>query len=302
MPSKNKQKKPKVVSVAYIVNDNNQIFLVRSPKWQNLYIPPGGQIEHGETPEEAAIREMKEETNLDITDLDLLTTTSIIESEKYQDGSSHIISFQHRARLKGDNQEIILDKTEGTSYKWFDPEEAVNSKNVEINTKEIIKKYFCGKKDENMSKSGCESCEDEKRELKQGWQRALADYKNLQKEIEDRKSDWVKMSELQVLEEFIPVYNNFKLAIGYQPSDFNPEQEKWFQGVEQIMKQFGVILEAHEVEEIETVGVEFDPELHEAVGEEESDEYKSGIVIKELEAGYMMKGKVIKPAKVVVSK
>ncbi len=173
----------------------------------------------------------------------------------------------------------------------------------------------------------CEQLKKQAEEYKAGWQRALADYKNLQKEVAARRSELVAMSELQILEEFIPVYDNFKLAFGLRTTDYSPEQKNWIDGIGHIMKQFGDILKAHGVEEIKTVGEKFDPRLHEAVGEEDvPSAYSTGLkvatgesrgaatlgasatlpetgtILRELSGGYTMKGRVIKPAKVIVSK
>ena len=64
-------------------------------------------------------------------------------------------------------------------------------------------------------------------EYKSGWQRAQADYKNLQAEIDKKKSEWVKMSELQVLSDFMPVYDNFKKAFSHHPElDVENENDK----------------------------------------------------------------------------
>jgi molecular chaperone GrpE len=145
-------------------------------------------------------------------------------------------------------------------------------------------------------------------EYKLGWLRAQADYQNLQKEVVENRSMLVRMSELQVLEEFIPVYDNFKKSMqatdGVNEEDveqYVKHMKNWQTGVTYIMKQFADILKNHEVEEIKTVNEEFNPELHEAMSEEESDK-KSGVILKEIDAGYTMKGKTIKPAKVVVAK
>jgi len=152
----------------------------------------------------------------------------------------------------------------------------------------------------------CEQLKKEALEYKSGWQRAVADYQNLQKEMAARRSELVAMSELQILEEFIPVYDNFKMAFAHHPElksseDNNKQIKNWIDGIGHIMKQFGYILKAHNVEEIKTVGEKFNPEHHEAAGEEESKE-KPGIIIRELSGGYTMKGRVIKVARVVMAK
>ncbi len=162
----------------------------------------------------------------------------------------------------------------------------------------------------------CVASKAEAAEYKSGWQRAVADYKNLQKETTERRQMLFEMSEQYILEEFIPVYDNFKLAFRLQTTDYSPEQQKWVEGIKHIMKQFGDILKQHKVEEIKTVGEKFDPTRHEAVGEAPSSQSSDGIqsdgvsaalrepgtIIREVDGGYTMGGRVIKAAKVIISK
>jgi molecular chaperone GrpE len=143
-------------------------------------------------------------------------------------------------------------------------------------------------------------------DYKDKWLRAQADYQNLVKETNDRRSQLVQMSELQILEEFIPVYDNLGKALttdfeSTDSTDMDKQFENWKKGVEFIKKQFGDVLKNHGVEEIKTVGENFNPELHETVGEEESEE-ETGIILKEVDGGYIMKDKVIKVAKVIITK
>lgn len=145
----------------------------------------------------------------------------------------------------------------------------------------------------------CKKCEETRKECeeyKTGWQRALADYKNLQKEISARRSEWVQMSEQQILEEFIPVYDHLKMSVMGVV-----ETSPWVEGVKHVLRQFAEILKNHGVEEVKTVGEKFDPTKHEAVSEEEG-EGESGTIIKEISSGYIMGGRTIKAAKVVVNK
>lgn len=139
-------------------------------------------------------------------------------------------------------------------------------------------------------------------EYQSKWLRAQADYQNLLKEIASQKSEWAKMSELHILEEFIPVYEHFKKAFAHPVGNEHAQWENWKKGIEYIMKQFGDILRQHGVEEIKTVGEVFNPSLHEAVSEEISSEYSEGSIIRELSGGYTLGNKVIQVAKVVISK
>ena len=150
-------------------------------------------------------------------------------------------------------------------------------------------------------------------DYKDKWLRAQADYQNLARETETRRAEWVRYSEQQILEEFIPIFDNFKKAFGHDTdmrinadvadnADSVKNFENWKKGIEYIMKQFEAVLKNHGVEEIKTIGEQFNPARHETMGEEESGEFSEGKIIREIEAGYEMRGRVIKVAKVILAK
>lgn len=142
-------------------------------------------------------------------------------------------------------------------------------------------------------------------EYKLGWQRAVADYQNLQKETSARRAELASMSEQIILEEFIPIYNNFKKAFAQKPEvkgDIDVKQiQNWMNGIGFIKQYFAGVLKSHKVEETATEGVMLDTKYHEAVGEEASD-VPHGTIIKEVEGGYTMNGRVIKVARVIIAK
>ncbi len=147
------------------------------------------------------------------------------------------------------------------------------------------------------SSADCKNCE----EYKTGWQRAQADYQNLVRETARQKGEWMQMIKGDVLEDFIPVYDNFKKAFAYDATD--PKQfESWKKGIEFIKKQFGDVIKQNGIEEIKTVGEVFDARFHEIVGEEESDGAQEHEIIREAEGGYKSGEKVLKVAKVIVAK
>lgn len=157
----------------------------------------------------------------------------------------------------------------------------------------------------NQAPSDVEKLTQECLEYKTGWQRAVADYQNLKKEMESNRQELFQWSEEKILSEFIPVYDNFKKAFDHHPEldgadEFHKKVQNWVNGIGFIKKQFEDVLKSHGVEEIKTEG-KFDPQFHDAVTEEES-ELDHGAIVRAVESGYTMKGKVIKVAKVVVSK
>lgn len=132
-----------------------------------------------------------------------------------------------------------------------------------------------------------------------GWQRALADYQNLKKESEEQQralADYVKM---QLFHDFVPVIDMFDRALSAVPADL--EGNDWVTGIQHIKKRFDEFFENNGIQKIDALGHPFDPDMHDAVGEEESEE-KSGVVIKEISAGYMQGEKVLVPAKVIIAK
>ena len=105
-----------------------------------------------------------------------------------------------------------------------------------------------------------------------------------------------------ILIQLLPVYDNLKLALKHAG-----KRSDWVIGVEHVANQFRKVLEENGVEEIETVGQEFDPEIHEAVKSHNTENYqqaaeseRDNIIKKEIRAGYKLNGKVIFPAKVIV--
>lgn len=157
--------------------------------------------------------------------------------------------------------------------------------------------------EETAESVGCENCarlNEEMEKFKIGWQRALADYQNLQKETVARRVEWARMSEQQIIEEFIPVYENLKMSL--DSSNCENENNPWLNGVKLVLKQFADILKSHDVEEIQAVGKKFDPKFHEAVGHETTEGAGEDEIVKEISGGFKMGSKVIKAARVIVNR
>lgn len=132
-----------------------------------------------------------------------------------------------------------------------------------------------------------------------GWKRALADYQNLQKDTVRQLDDFRKYANEDMIMQLLPLADYFQHAF-----DQVPEAEKnssWLEGIKHIQNYFNKILQDNGVVEIKSLGEKFNPELHEVVKEEESEEAE-GIVVKVNQAGFALQGKIIKPAKVIISK
>lgn len=280
--------KPKVTVGCFAVNEAGKILLMRSPKWKNKLVMYGGHIEWGETVEQALRREVMEEVGIEVYDPQFLRPIEFVFSEEYKK-DRHIVTLDYVVKTKAEENDVKLDGVEATEGLWLTPEEIIKRDDVEKTTKENVALYQKMQSDKGPD------------EYKIGWQRAVADYQNLQKETSTRRQEWIAMSKQQIIEDFIPVYDNFKKAFSHHPEVKDQKQvQNWIDGIGHIQRQFQEVLKSHGVEEIKTVGQKFDPRLHETVGEEEGSE--PGLIVKEYEGGYTMGDLIIKVAKVIISK
>jgi len=139
-------------------------------------------------------------------------------------------------------------------------------------------------------------------EYLKGWQRAQADMSNLRKQMEKEQIEFVKFANAALMCEIIPVLDNLDKALQAYKRTSVQASDEFIQGIEAIRNQLAEVLKKHGVAKIECVGKPFNPAEHEALMSEESKEHPEDTVIAELEAGYKLNGKVIRPAKVKISK
>lgn len=128
-----------------------------------------------------------------------------------------------------------------------------------------------------------------------GWQRAQADFANYKRFVEQDKTETIKFANAGLLAAVLPVLDDFERALAAIPVDENTK--KWVNGLELIRRKFKDTLTKQGVSQIQALGMEFDCRLMEAMTCAPG---KKDIVVQELEKGYKLQDKVIRPAKVVV--
>ncbi len=136
-------------------------------------------------------------------------------------------------------------------------------------------------------------------ELTAGWQRTQADFLNFKKQVADERTRLIGSAATDIIDQLLPVLDHFQLAAKHLPKEL--ENNNWAVGIKQIEKQFENILIKNGLERIESVGKEFNPELHEAIEEVKSDK-PVGTIIEEILSGYKYAGGILRPAKVKVAK
>lgn len=146
-----------------------------------------------------------------------------------------------------------------------------------------------------------EECKKQSDEYLNGWKRAKADYVNFKQDQEKHSKDLAKFASLSSLMGYIPLVEHMRTAFQYLPEELKTSE--WVKGVEHIYSQMKEFLKSMGVEEqTGLVGKKFNPGEHQAVGQEQRDDFEDDIVTQELSAGYTFKGSVIAPAKVIVNK
>ena len=133
-----------------------------------------------------------------------------------------------------------------------------------------------------------------------GWQRAQAEFSNYKKRQEAERVQMRTRVTADVLRKILPVVDDFERAMATMPDDLS--QLTWCEGVFLIKAKLDGILDSEGVKTIDTDGQAFDPVYHEAVTYEEAEGYDEGQVIAEVQRGYMLDERVLRPALVRVAK
>ena len=152
------------------------------------------------------------------------------------------------------------------------------------------KKSFFGKKDNKL--------QDRVDELEDRVKRQMAEFEKFRKRTDKEKTAMFETGAKSVIEKILPVVDNFERGLaGLSEED---RKQPFAEGMAMVYKQLMTELDKLEVKPIEAVGCEFDPNLHNAVMQVESDEYESGIIAQELQKGYTYRDTVVRHSMVAV--
>ena len=128
-----------------------------------------------------------------------------------------------------------------------------------------------------------------------------AEFANFKKRKEQETANMLKYSNMDIARELLPVVDNFERAIKLDDSNLNDELSKFLDGFKMIYSHLVELLHKFEVEEIDCLNKEFDPNFEQALMTVKAEGVEPGIVVEVLQKGYMLKDKMIRPALVKVS-
>ncbi|WLR46217.1 nucleotide exchange factor GrpE [Halobacillus litoralis] len=144
-----------------------------------------------------------------------------------------------------------------------------------------------------------EKLRQEKEELNNRLLRLQADYDNFRRRTQKEKEADRKYRSQSLVEELIPALDNFERALQVEVD--GDAAKNFANGMKMVYDQFKAALEKEGVEEIPAKGEEFDPHMHQAIMQVEDENYESNIVVEELQKGYRLKDRVIRPSMVKVN-
>jgi len=137
-------------------------------------------------------------------------------------------------------------------------------------------------------------------EYLENWKRERAAFLNYKKEEAERVGEFVKFANQELILKILPILDNIYIAEKKLPGEL--KENLWVQGFLKIKTQILDFLENQEVKEMKCLGEKFDPNFQEAVEKVEAEGKEEGIIIEEIKKGYLLRGKVIRPAKVKIAK
>lgn len=136
-------------------------------------------------------------------------------------------------------------------------------------------------------------------ENQQRYLRAQADFDNFRRRTQKEKEDLAQYASMKLIGQLLPVVDNFERAVA--AASANQDFEALAKGVDMIFRQLEQTLQQEGLKAMDAVGEPFNPEFHQAIMTVESDEHEEGIIVEEVQKGYILKERVLRPAMVKVS-
>ena len=199
-------------------------------------------------------------------------------------------SDQQETKEKIEKEEIIENKDENL-------EESNSIKNDEPQVE-------ADSTEEENEESEEERLQEEVRTLKEDKIRVLAEMENLRKRFDREKIDSIKYGSINFARDILSPGDNLERALSAinQEEDHPQSIKNLIEGLKMVQKEFSSALEKNGISKINSTNEKFDPNLHQAMMEVERDDLDEGIVVQEIQTGYMMHDRLLRPAMVGVSK
>ena len=196
--------------------------------------------------------------------------------------------------IKDKAEEIIEDGDEETE----DIEETEESKDTQ-DFEEIKDSEGAEDIDIEATLAELDNLQQKSEEYLDGWQRERAEFTNYKKRVDREREQQRHYIKGNVIRGYLEIVDDLELALKNRPTD--DEGASWSEGIELVYRKLLALLEAEEVGPMQADGQQFDPNLHEAISQEPSEELESGQIIEVVRNGYFIGERVLRPASVRVA-
>lgn len=200
------------------------------------------------------------------------------------------------------DEEAVVGGEEQVEQAKVEVEEAVVAEEAAVAEEAVVVEEGPGEAGEELAEvqEQLAQAEAQAAEYLDGWQRAQAEFSNYKKRQEAERAQMIMLANATLVRKLLPVVDDFERAIATLPA--NLSQLTWCEGIFLIKHKLDAILESEGVKPIKTEGQAFDPLYHEAVTHEEVSGYSEGQIIGEVQRGYILGERVLRPALVRVAK
>ncbi|MCG3702028.1 nucleotide exchange factor GrpE [Aliarcobacter butzleri] len=170
-----------------------------------------------------------------------------------------------------------------------------------VETKEEIKTEEAEQKTESLEEKVAR-LESELKESEEKFLRAYADFENMKKRLEKEKYQAIDYASEKFAKDLLTPLDTLEMALNSAKADVDANEllEKLKEGIELTLKNFITTFEKHNITKVETDG-EFDPNVHNAVMQVDSAEHNSGQIVQELQKGYVLKDRLLRPSMVSIA-
>lgn len=173
--------------------------------------------------------------------------------------------------------------------------EQVENKEQEITAAEQTEPSPAEQLQAELDQAACEA-----KALQEQYLRTLADMENLRKRTQREKEELAKFANENILREVLPVIDNLERAVEH--AEQAESSEGLLEGVRMTLDQFNQVLTRFGVTPVEALGETFDPALHQAMGQLETDEFPTNAVAQQMQKGYQLNERLLRPAMVMIAK
>ena len=245
---------------------------------------------HIEGADEAEKAEKKEEKAEDKTEEKFEDSAS--EAKAKADAAEEVKKEQAAAKPEEKADAGSEEKPDDTEAKPEGTSEEKTAEKADEKSEEEASEKADGKTAEKGTEKSAEEQESER------YMRLMAEFQNFKRRAAKEKSDIHAFANERIVGDLLPVLDNFERALETETDDI----EAYAKGMQLIFEQLKTALEKAGVKEIEALGCDFDPNVHNAVMTDNTDEYEADKISKVLQKGYKLNEKVVRPSMVAVNK